>query len=69
MAFKMSSFAETMALGYLKSQVVKIEFVCVDGIKFLSKDEKTMGLGNLKSQVVTMELTCWDNGIDLCLDN
>ena len=30
MAFKMSSFAETMALGYLKSQVM--ELTCVDGI-------------------------------------
>ena len=27
MAFKMSSFAETMALGYLKSQVM--ELICV----------------------------------------
>ena len=34
MAFKMSSFAETMALGYLKSQVMKMEFICVDGIRF-----------------------------------
>ena len=60
MAFKMSSFAETMALGYLKSQVVNMELICVMELDFYPKMKETMALGYLKSQVMKMKFSCVD---------